>query len=493
MIDTKEYSGRNDLSSLDVHKLIILVGAGVSIAPPTKLPSGKALTEYYLESCIGKELTNEILQRWKKLNDIIYKSNGFQNSLIRLEFIIGCINEIDIEFRYVPFIAGFQQFVNVNSNINHIYLGELLKRGCKIITPNFDCSIEKVFNSFCTTVRLGIPANDVKGGTIYHYHGIGTQYKQLGATISEIKKGLRKEFGNQLKEWFKQGYSIVSVGFSCSDYFDMTPFFESLAEDTYAGTAIFFQHGNVVEKEVENKIAKFYRGFKDRKIIYGDHIMQLFYEKERKQELEENNKKMLDKHYEMIEEKNRRYRKLEHDIYKHLNTLEVLSQGKDRDVISNYIMEIKEQIANLEETFILKNKVLQILVNGLYKKASNDNILCRFDIVDMDLTFLNSYDLTTLFGNLLDNAYEACLSVDEKQRFIYMHLYRFNNFIILCICNSYRKNENTNLFGSHIVFKESDKGIGLNNVTDVINKYNGQMEILRKQEEFEVRIVLPIS
>ena len=50
----------------------------------------------------------------------------------------------------------------------------------------------------------------------------------------------------------------------------MTPFFESLAEDTYAGTAIFFQHGNVVEKEVENKIAKFYRGFKDRKIIYGD-------------------------------------------------------------------------------------------------------------------------------------------------------------------------------------------------------------------------------
>ena len=102
---------------------------------------------------------------------------------------------------------------------------------------------------------------------------------------------------------------------------------------------------------------------------------------------------------------------------------------------------------------------------------------------------LLSYDLTTLFGNLLDNAYEACLSVDEKQRFIYMHLYRFNNFIILCICNSYRKNENTNLFGSHIVFKESDKGIGLNNVTDVINKYNGQMEILRKQEEFEVRIV----
>lgn len=84
----------------------------------------------------------------------------------------------------------------------------------------------------------------------------------MGATISEIKKGLRKEFGNQLKEWFKQGYSIVSVGFSCSDYFDMTPFFESLAEDTYAGTAIFFQHGNVVEKKSKIKLPNFIEDLK---------------------------------------------------------------------------------------------------------------------------------------------------------------------------------------------------------------------------------------
>lgn len=270
MIDIKEYTGKSDFNSIDVHKLIILAGAGVSIAPPAKLPSGKALTEYYLESCIGKELTNEIMQRWRKLNEIIYKINGFESSLIRLEFIIGCMDEVDIEFKYNQLIAGFKQFVNVNPNINHFYLAQLLKRGCKIITPNFDCGIEKVFKSYCTTVRLGIPSNEVKNGIIYHYHGIGTQYKQLGATISEIKKGLKKEFSNQLKAWFEQGYSIISVGFSCSDYFDMTPFFETLTKDTYTGRAIFFQHGKTVEKEIENKITKFYGAFKDRKIIYGD-------------------------------------------------------------------------------------------------------------------------------------------------------------------------------------------------------------------------------
>lgn len=270
MIDTKEYQEKSEFSSLDINKLIILVGAGISIASPTKLPSGKSLTEYYLESCIGKELANEIMCRWKKFNEIICKVNGFDISLIRLEFIIGCINDVDIEFKYIPFITGFKQFVNINPNINHRYLAELLKRGCKIITPNFDCGIEKVFDSFSTTVRLGIPSNEVECGVIYHYHGIGTQHENLGATISEIKKGLKKEFRNQLKIWFEQGYSIISVGFSCSDYFDMTPFFESLTKETYTGIAIFFQHGNTVEKEIVNKIVRFYGAFKDKKIIYGD-------------------------------------------------------------------------------------------------------------------------------------------------------------------------------------------------------------------------------
>lgn len=270
MINIRKYNGKSDFKSVDVNKLIILAGAGISIVAPTKLPSGKILTEYYLESSIEKELSDAIVEQWEKLSEVIYRVNGLEKSLIRLEFIIGCINEIDIEFGYYPFIAGFKQFVNVDPNINHVYLAELLKSGCEIITPNFDCSIEKVFDKFHTTVRLGVPVNEVKNGVIYHYHGIGAQYKQLGATIREIKKGLLKEFSNQLKTWFEQGYSIIAVGFSCSDYFDMTPFFETLERETYNGTAIFFQHGTAVEKDIKNKINKFYSAFRNKKILYGD-------------------------------------------------------------------------------------------------------------------------------------------------------------------------------------------------------------------------------
>lgn len=271
MIDTKEYIGKSELNFIDANKLILLVGAGVSIEPPAGLPSGRELTEYYLKSCIGNELTNEIMQTWEKLNKVINSANGFEISLIRLEFIVGCINDIDIEFNYLPLIAGFQQFANAKPNINHFNLGEIKRKGCEIITPNFDCGIEKVFGNFRTTTRLEVPANEVENsGVIYHYHGIGTQYEQLGATIGEIKKGVKQKFGKQLREWFQQGYSIIAVGFSCSDYFDMTPFFETLPKNTYEGKAIFFQHGDTVDIEVQNKIEKFYSAFKEKEILYGN-------------------------------------------------------------------------------------------------------------------------------------------------------------------------------------------------------------------------------
>lgn len=270
MINTSSYNGKSDLNGIVADKLILLVGAGVSIAPPTKLPSGQQLTEYYLNSCIGEELAEILLKQWKSLNEVIYQENGFEISLVRLEFIIGCINDVDKEFDYFPFIAGFQQFVNVQPNANHFYLGELKDRGCEIITPNFDCAIEKTFGHFSTLEKYGIPVNEVSAGMIYHYHGIGTQYEQLGATISEIKKGIKREFGEQLKEWFEQDYSIICVGFSCSDYFDMTPFFETLPQNSYDGNAIFFQHGNIVEKEILSKVEKFFCGFSKRKVFFGN-------------------------------------------------------------------------------------------------------------------------------------------------------------------------------------------------------------------------------
>lgn len=275
MISTKEYKNSENLKTLNVEKIILLVGAGVSILPPTSLPAGQKLTEYCLEKATDKNAATKLVEAWKKINEIIYTVNKFSSSLIRLEFIIGCMTDVDAEFYKPPFIQGFKRFANVNPNVNHYYLGQILRKGGKIITPNFDCAIERTFDNYQTVIESGIPAGKTESGIVYHYHGIGTDYEQLGTTILMIKKGIQKQFGEQLKKWFEEGYSIISVGFSCSDYFDMTPFFENMESNCYRGQAIFFQHGNSVDESTKNKIDKFYGAFEDRKILFGDTTLFL--------------------------------------------------------------------------------------------------------------------------------------------------------------------------------------------------------------------------
>ena len=226
--------------------------------------------------------------------------------------------------------------------------------------------------------------------------------------------------------------------------------------------------------------------------LYTNHIKQLAFENEKKLAIENNNRILLDKHYEIVEEKNKRYRKLEHDIYKHINTINSLIQGSNFDIASKYINDVKAEFQSVKENYILKNKILQILINDLYQKAADHDIICKFDIVDLELSFFSSYDLTTLFGNLFDNALEACLKTHNTQRYIYIHLYKFNDYIIFQICNSYEINSDSVLnCEKSIEFTEAEKDIGLENVSEVINKYHGHIDIFRTDKKFDVKIVIP--
>ena len=85
------------LTCLKIDKTIFLVGAGISLSAPTGLPSGQALTDYYLDISIGKDNAEKLRNLWSEINSIIASDHRFGNQfdfpMLRLEFIIGNINK----------------------------------------------------------------------------------------------------------------------------------------------------------------------------------------------------------------------------------------------------------------------------------------------------------------------------------------------------------------------------------------------------------------
>ena len=90
-------------------------------------------------------------------------------------------------------------------------------------------------------------------------------------------------------------------------------------------------------------------------------------------------------------------------------------------------------------------------------------------------------DMGVLFGNLLDNAIEANQGVDRKKRWINVSSY------ILLIINI----KNSKIRGSRRKKKGYlNHGIGLNSVKQIVEKFNGIVEVQDFGEMYEVSAIL---
>ena len=106
---------------------------------------------------------------------------------------------------------------------------------------------------------------------------------------------------------------------------------------------------------------------------------------------------------------------------------------------------------------------------------------------------IHEFDLCILFGNILDNALEACgrLSCEER-RFIEMEARQVKKCFLVEGKNSMDRREQ---YRDGSTGKRSPKGhgIGLLNVKDVVSRYNGTIRIEAEEGVFSISILLPIS
>ena len=113
---------------------------------------------------------------------------------------------------------------------------------------------------------------------------------------------------------------------------------------------------------------------------------------------------------------------------------------------------------------------------------------------------ISEFDLCIIFGNLLDNALEACERVAGEGRFIHMQAGMVKSYFLLEIKNSTDSTvsrgvscDAVEMRGAGVTHKGNtiEHGIGLQNVSDVVNQYNGSMNLEAEDGTFTVTILLP--
>lgn len=111
----------------------------------------------------------------------------------------------------------------------------------------------------------------------------------------------------------------------------------------------------------------------------------------------------------------------------------------------------------------------------------------------MKLEFIDLYDLTTILGNIFDNAIDGCKSVQDKlRRKVEFRLYQVGENLVLYLFNTAKVNIQKEASGQIKSTKEKHYGIGLKNVKSAIEKYGGEIKYDYSDNDFTLTIIIPI-
>lgn len=190
------------------------------------------------------------------------------------------------------------------------------------------------------------------------------------------------------------------------------------------------------------------------------------------------------RYYEEKMRDEERIKEIYHDMKNHLLLLEEEWGEKNSTGIKN----LRKEIAQYENYYRTGNKFADIILKDKFAKAAEYGINIEDNVELIEIDFIEPLDLSTVFGNLLDNAIEACRLIEEpEKRQISISSKREHNLLIISI-------KNNKVCGN---IKNAPKkvihGYGLANVAAAVHKYGGEIDIMEGEQEFAVNIVMSIK
>lgn len=127
--------------------------------------------------------------------------------------------------------------------------------------------------------------------------------------------------------------------------------------------------------------------------------------------------------------------KLYHDMHNHIDMIyQCLVQGNVSDAIK-YCEELRTPAKEISQSIWTGDKVIDYLISSKISIAKQNHIKTKVNIEYPHNTNIRNIDLTTILGNLMDNALEAVEQMPENLRFINLTIRRINSMLVIKVEN----------------------------------------------------------
>lgn len=209
---------------------------------------------------------------------------------------------------------------------------------------------------------------------------------------------------------------------------------------------------------------------------------QLLWEQKREQILErqkEEQLRMEQSYYEILERQNQQLRSYAHDAKNHLEAIRNLNQDPK---VEQYIAQMEQQLQAYTRRCHSGNRALDVMVDKYVTACELKNIVFTYDVQLCNLEGVEDFDLVAILGNLLDNALTAAR--DSQGKWVELATALRNGYQVVVVENSCDRPPIVGEEGLRSTKAGGEgHGFGLKSVAKALKKYEGDFQWDYDQEK----------
>lgn len=201
---------------------------------------------------------------------------------------------------------------------------------------------------------------------------------------------------------------------------------------------------------------------------------------------------LMVKHYEEVQNIYREMRGWRHDYHNHIQTMKAYRRLNENEKLDEYLDELEGDLTNVDTIIKSGNVMVDAILNSKLSLARSRDININAKAIVPSELSISEIDLCIILGNLLDNAMEACLKLqNEEDRHLRVYIDIKRDQLYISVTNTSGGNVQKQN-GRYLSGKGENHGFGLMRVDRLVDKYGGYIKRRDEEGAFSTEILLPI-
>ena len=197
---------------------------------------------------------------------------------------------------------------------------------------------------------------------------------------------------------------------------------------------------------------------------------------------------VITKHCAEVENIYTQMRGWRHDYHNHIQVIIAHLALGQYDQANSYMLMLNDDLTSVDTIVQTGNVMVDAILNSKISLARGNAIDVNAKaLVPADMQ-ISEIDICVVVGNLLDNAMEACLKLEESQRRIRVYVGTLKEYLYISVTNTMLGSLERNVKLSST--KGGNHGFGLMRIDKIAEKYDGYVNRQHEDGTFATEVML---